>query len=319
MKKVLITNTVPSDLLEPLTDLATIIQGPDNGRLMPREEVLSLAPELDAIINQAELRVDEELLQISTRLQIVANVAIGYNNLDVDAMTQHNVWATNVPNAFTDSTADCTMALILGLARNIHNADRYTRSGKWQSDGFQPGVWDGILLSNKTLGIVGYGNIGKAVAKRASAFGMKIIFNNRTDIRDENYRELDDLMREADFVSLHTPLTTETHHLIDKTRLRLMKPSAILINMARGPVVDEKALVEVLQSGQLRGAALDVFEEEPHLHSALLDMPNVLLTPHIGGGTNESRSQARRLCVDNVAAVLSGSPPLTPVNQLKGN
>lgn len=316
MKKVLITNTVPSDLLTPLNGLATIIQGPDNGHLMSREEVLSLAPELDAIINQAELRVDEELLQIASRLQIVANVAIGYNNLDVDAMTQHNVWATNVPNAFTNSTADCTMALILGLARNIHNADRYTRSGKWQDDGFQPGVWDGILLSDKTLGIVGYGNIGKAVAKRASAFSMKIIFNNRSDIHDKNYRELDDLLREADFVSLHTPLLPETHHLINETRLRLMKPSAILINMARGPVVDEQALVDVLQSGHLRGAALDVFEEEPLVHPDLVDMPNVLLTPHIGGGTNESRIQARRLCIENVATVLQGLPPLTPVNQL---
>ena len=319
MKTVLITNTVPSDLLQPLTGLVHIIQGPDNGPLMSREEVLSLAPQLDAIINQAELRVDEELLQTAPRLQIVANVAIGYNNLDVDAMTQHNVWATNVPNAFTDSTADCTLALILGLARNVHNADRYTRSSQWIQDGFQPGVWDGILLSGKTLGIVGYGNIGKAVAKRASAFGMKIIFNNRTDTQDENYRELDDLLREADFVSLHTPLIPETHHLIDRTRLRLMKPSAILINMARGPVVDENELVEVLKSGHLRGAALDVFEEEPRVHPALLDMPNVLLTPHIGGGTNESRSQARRLCIENVAAVLSGSPPLTPVNQIKGN
>jgi glyoxylate reductase len=318
MKKVLITNTVPSDLLKPLNGLAKIIQGPDNGHLMSREEVLSLAPELNAIINQAELRVDDELLQIAPHLQIVANVAIGYNNLDVDAMTEHNVWATNVPNAFTDSTADCTMALILGLARNIHNTDRYTRSGQWQSDGFQPGVWDGILLSNKTLGIVGYGNIGKAVAKRASAFGMKIIFNNRTDIDDENYRELDELLREADFISLHTPLTPETHHLVNESRLRIMKSEAILINMARGPVVDEQALVDALRSGRLYGAALDVFEEEPRVHPALLDMPNVLLTPHIGGGTNESRSQARQLCIDNVAAVLRGASPLTPINNLKG-
>lgn len=316
--KVLITNTVPPHILESLTGIAEVIQGPKGGKLMSRNDVMALAPTLDAIINQAELRVDDELLNLSPKLKIVANVAMGFNNLDLNAMTNHGVWATNVPHAFTESTADCTLGLILGLARRLHIADRYVRTNTWHIDGFQPGVWDGMLLSGKTLGIVGYGRIGKAVEIRAKAFGMNVIFNNRSDQNHSNYRPLDVLLQESDIVSLHTPLTPDTRHLISKKQLKCMKQGALLINMARGPVVDEDALVEVLQSGHLNGAALDVFEDEPNVHPSLVTMGNVLLTPHIGGGTNESREQARQLCVDNVVAVLNGLAPLTPVNKLKG-
>jgi glyoxylate reductase len=318
MKKVLITNTVPVDVLVPLHGIANIIQGPDNGPLMSRDVVISIIPDLDAIISQGELSVDEELLTYATKLKIVANVAMGFNNFDLNAMTRHGVWATNVPDAFTDSTADCTMGLILGLVRHLHIADRYVRTDQWKDDGFQPGVWDGMLLSGKTLGIVGYGQIGRAVAKRAEAFGMTIIFNNRRDVEDPKYRQLDDLLQESDIVSLHTPLTPETHHLMNGRLLHLMKSGGLLINMARGAVVDEQALVDILHAGHIRGAALDVFEKEPGVHPALLEMDKVLLAPHIGGGTKESREQARRLCVENVAAVLKGLPPLTPVNKLEG-
>ncbi len=312
--KVLITNTIAADLLTPLEGVAEVILGPDDGELMPHDEVLALLPDLDAIINQAELQVDEALLRQGPKLKIVANVAMGTNNFNLEAMTRFGVWATNVPDAFTDSTADCTMGLLLGLARSLHNADRYTRSGDWQRDGFRPGVWDGTLLSGKTLEIIGYGRIGKAVAQRARAFGMQVIFNNRSDTEDEAYRPIDVLLQEADVVSLHTPLTDETRHLLDARRLSLMNPGALLINMARGPVIDEQALVQALQDGRIKGAALDVFEAEPRVHPALLEMPNVFLTPHIGGGTVESRTQARRLCVENVAAVLQGGRPFTPVN-----
>ncbi len=314
--KVLITNTIPPHILESLNEIAEVIQGPTGGKLMSRDDVLALAPTLDAIINQAELRVDDELLRLAPNLKIVANVAMGFNNLDLNAMTNYGVWATNVPHAFTESTADCTLGLILGLARRLHIADRYVRTNTWHIDGFQPGVWDGMLLSGKTLGIVGYGRIGKAVEIRAKAFGMNVIFNNRSDQNHSNYRPLADLLQESDIVTLHTPLTPDTRHLIGTQELNCMKQGALLINMARGPVVDEVALVEALQSGHLKGAALDVFEDEPKVRSALLTMDNVLLTPHIGGGTNESREQARQLCVDNVVAVLKGLAPLTPVNKL---
>lgn len=281
---------------------------------MSRETVLQHAPTLHGIINQAELTVDAELLNAAPRLKVVANVAIGVNNLDLKLMEQRGVWATNVPDAFVASTADCTMALMLNLLRGIKSADQYVRSGRWPNDGFQPGVWDGVLLAGKTLGIIGYGRIGKAVARRAKAFDMRVIYHSSTTLLDAKFRTLDDLLTEADVVALHTPLTASTYHLIDAEKLAQMKPNAFLINMARGPVVHEQALVDALRDGKIAGAALDVFEFEPEAHPALLQMPNVCLTPHIGGGTRESRMAARHLCAENVAAALQGERPVSPVN-----
>ena len=315
MYRVLITNAAPAEALEPLAGIAEIIQGPAGGKLMSRDEVLRLAPALHGIINQAELQVDEALLDAAPQLKIVANVAIGVDNLDLHLMARRGVWATNVPDAFVASTADCTLALILSLLRKINVADRYVRSGRWLDDGFQPGVWDGALLAGKILGIIGYGRIGKAVAQRARAFDMRVIYHSRVASANEGYRTLDDLLIEADVVSLHTPLTASTAHLIDGARLAQMKPGAFLINMARGAVVHEQALVDALREGKIAGAALDVFEFEPEVHPALLQMSNVCLTPHIGGGTRESRQAARRLCAENIAAVLLGKQPATPVNQ----
>ena len=286
---------------------------------MSRETVLRYAPKLHGIINQAELTVDEALLDAAPELKIVANVAIGVNNLDLDQMEQRGVWATNVPDAFVASTADCTFALILNLLRRINAADRYVRSGQWLNDGFQPGIWDGVLLAGKTLGIIGYGRIGKAVAQRARAFDMRVIYHTRTRSDDDAYRTLDDLLAEADVITLHTPLTARTHHLIDARRLAQMKASACLINMSRGAVVHAQALVDSLLKGKIAGAALDVFEFEPKVHPALLQMSNVCLTPHIGGGTRESRRAARRLCAENIAAVLQGKRPITPVNNPLNN
>lgn len=314
MPKVLITNAVPADALEPLAGVAEVIQGPAGGRLMSREGVLRHAPKLHGIINQAELRVDEAMLDAAPQLKIVANVAIGVDNLDLELMNRRGVWATNVPNAFVASTADCALAHLLNLLRRINAADRYVRSGQWLSDGFQPGIWDGALLAGKTLGIIGYGRIGKAVARRARAFDMRVIYHNRTASADEAHRPLDHLLAEADVVSIHTPLTTSTRHLINAARLAQMKRGAFLINMSRGAVVHEAALVEALRDGKIAGAALDVFEFEPEVHAQLLRMPNVCLSPHIGGGTRESRFAARRLCAENIAAVLLGKAPVTPVN-----
>lgn len=313
MPKVLVTNTVPDDVLEPLRGLAEVILGPDGGFTTPRSEVLRMAPELDAIINQGELRVDAELLDHAPRLKIVANVAAGYNNMDTDLMAARGVWATNTPDAFYEATADVTLAMILAVARFLVKGDRYVRAGQWKKIEF--GQWDGVLLRDKTLGIVGYGRTGQAVAQRARAFGMKILYYRRQVTDDPEFRPLDALLAESDFVSLHVPLVPETHHLINAARLALMKPGAYLINMARGPVVDEAALVHALRSGALAGAGLDVFEHEPEVHPALLTMDQVVLAPHIGGGTVESRREARRLCAENVAAVLRGQHPLTPVNE----
>lgn len=312
--KVLITNWVPDDHLEPLLGLAEILKGPQGGPMCSREEVLALAPELDAIINQHELTVDRELLAAAPKLKIVANVAIGYNNIDIAALDEAGVWGSNCPGVFAESAADHTMALLLAVARRVTQADAYCRSGQWAKDGFQPGPWDGILLSEKTIGIVGFGQIGREVAKRAEAFGMAVLFHNASATGDFRQRTLDELLRCSHVVSLHVPLTTETRHLIDERALALMPRGSILLNLSRGPVVDENAMASALSSGHLLGAGMDVAEHEPNLHPTLVSHPRVTFSPHVGGGTIESRRAARLLCARNVASVLRGEPPLTPIN-----
>ncbi|MCX6970331.1 MAG: D-glycerate dehydrogenase [Verrucomicrobia bacterium] len=297
--------------------LAEIIKGPSGGPMCSREEVLALAPELSAIINQHELAVDRELLAAAPKLRIVANVAIGYNNLDIAALDEAGVWGANCPGVFAESAADHTLALLLAVARRVTDADAYVRSGQWAKDGFQPGPWDGMLLGGKTIGIVGFGQIGRAVAKRAEAFGMRIIFHDATGHDDPRYRSLETLLAEADVVSLHVPLLPETHHLFNAQTIALMKRGAIILNLARGPVVDENALAAALASGHLGGAGMDVAENEPQIHPGLLAQKNVVFSPHIGGGTVESRKQARLTCARNVAEVLHGRPPINPVNRLR--
>ena len=315
MPKVLITNHVPDDHIDPLIGLAQIIKGPAGGAMCTRSEVLSLAPELVGIINQHELAVDRELLAAAPSLRIVANVAMGHNNMDLTALNEFGVWGSNVPDAFSEPTADHTIALLLALARRIPAADAYVRSGRWAEDGFQPGPWDGMLLGGKTIGIVGFGQIGRAVARRAEAFGMQVIFNSNRGQDDPRFRSLDALLSQADVVSLHVPLSPTTRHLMNPSRFARMKPGSVLLNMARGPVVDEEALYMALDKGRLKGAGMDVAENEPRIHPGLLARDNVVFTPHIGGGTVESRKQARLTCAANVAQVLQGRPPIHPVNR----
>lgn len=316
---VLITNTVPPETLTPFAGIARVVMGPSDGALMPRAEVLRLAPKLVAIINQAELRVDQELLDRAPNLRIVANIAIGVDNLDLERMRQRGVYATNIPHAFVDSTADFTLGMLLTLVRRIIEADRYVRAGTWSD--FRPGVWDGALLRGKTLGLVGYGAIGQAVAHRAEAFGLRVLHYRRTRDTFPNYVPLRQLLQESDFVSLHVPFNAESDRLINAERLQWMKRGAYLINVSRGRVVDEQALVVALQSGHLAGAALDVFESEPHVHPSLPTLANVVLSPHIAGGTRESRHDARLYSAENVARVLSGqrprnvrNDPVSPIN-----
>lgn len=309
---VLITNAVPADVLAPLAGIARVVQGPSGGDLMSRAEVLRLAPGLAGIVNQTELKVDAELLERAPNLKVVANVAIGVNNLDLPLMQRHGVYATNVPHAFVESTADYTLGALLALVRRIPESEVYVRAGRWRS--FQPGVWDGTLLDGKTLGLVGYGAIGQAVARRARGFGLRILFHQRTPLDHPEYRTLDRLLQESDVVSLHLPLNADSDRLVTAARLAQMKRGAFFVNASRGRIVDESALVAALQSGQLAGAALDVFENEPAVHPALPTLRNVVLTPHIGGGTRESRYRARLHCVSDVARVLSGQRPLNALN-----
>lgn len=313
MKRVLITNEVPSDVFAPLVGMAEVIFGPGNGDLMPRKEVLQMGATLDGIINQGELRADAELLDHCPRLRIVANIATGTENLDGALLSRRGVWATNTPGVYCQATADLTLAFLLCLARRVLPADAFVRSGNW--DQFQPGVWDGDLLEGRTLGIIGFGGIGQAVARRARAFGMNVIYHRRSPSNDPDYRSLDALLPEADYVSLHVPLTPETRGLMNRTRFGQMKRGAYFLNMARGKTMIEADLVEALACGHLAGAALDVFEDEPKVHPELRSMPNVVLAPHIGGGTHQTRRTARRLAVENVARVFRGEPPVNPINQ----
>lgn len=313
LKRVLITNEVGPDVLGSLHGVAEVVLGPGGGDLMPRADVLRLGPTLDGIVNQAELRVDAELLDHCPRLRVVANVAAGVENLDRALMAQRGVWATHVPDAFAEATADLTLGFILALARSMLVADRFVRSGAWTK--FEPGRWDGDLLAGRTLGIVGYGRTGQAVAHRARAFGLEVKWHRRALTGESGQCPLDELLGTSDYVSLHVPLTEETRGLMNRGRFRQMKAGAYFLNLARGRTMVEADLIEALESGHLAGAALDVFEHEPAVNPRLLTLSNVLLTPHMGGGTRQSRKAARSLAVENVACVLRGERPLTPVNR----
>jgi glyoxylate reductase len=315
--KVLITAVAPPDHLAPLEGIAEVIMGPSDGALLSRAALLERAGGFDAILNHGEVTVDEALLAAATRLRIVANMAVGYNNLNLEAMARHGVWATNAPDAFVEATADATLGLLLAVARRICEGHTYIHSGQWAKDGFRPARWDGIRLQNKVLGIVGYGRIGHAVARRAEAFGMKILVHGRSCRNEPNFCALDEILARADVVSLHVPLTPDTRHLLNAGNLFRMKPGAILLNMARGPVVEETALVRALVEGHLGGAGLDVQEFEPQVPAALLGRTNVVLTPHVGGCSVEGRRESRLQCARDVAAVLSGREPERALNRPK--
>jgi glyoxylate reductase len=305
--RVLISRTYPADLVASLQTSAEVIQPEDETHGFDSDDVRHYAPELTAIINQGEIPIDAALLETTPGLRIVANASIGVNNLELPAARERGIWCTNTPTAFADATADCTIGLLLMLARRLGEGERFVRAGRWRQ--FTPGRWDGMLLRGHTLGLVGYGNIGRAVARRAEAFGLTALHHTRRQTGLPGWRSLDELLASCDFVSLHVPLTAETRHLINAARLAQMKRGAFLLNLARGPVVDEPALIAALRSGQLAGAALDVFEDEPNVPAELCAMENVVLTPHIGGGSREGRRLAQELCVENVLRVLRGDVP----------
>lgn len=315
--RILVTAVVPPAHLASLAGVGEVIIGGVGESLMPRDQMLAAAADVDAIINHGEVRVDTELLDKAPRLRIVANAAIGYDNLDGPLMASRRVWGTNAPDAFTDATADATFGLMLAAVRKIALGDRYVRAGKWT--GVRLDAWEGTLLRGRTLGLVGYGKIGQAVALRARAFGMRVIYHRASPSTspEPDRRDLDTLLAQSDIISLHVPLTAQTKHLINAARLAKVKPGAVLVNMARGKVVDEEAMVQALLSGRLGGAGLDVFEHEPKVHPTLLTLDQVVLAPHLGGATGDSRLAARTLCCQNVAAVLRGERPLTPINEVK--
>lgn len=315
MARVAVTSPLPGPALERLARQheVTLRSGPP----LAGEELALFANDADALICLLADRVSAEVFATAARLKVVAVYAVGVNNVDLGAAFRAGVWVTNTPDVLTDATADLTMALLLAVTRRVVEGDRYVREGRFT--GWAPDLLLGSGLQGKLLGIVGFGRIGQAVARRAQAFGMNIAYYSRREhpeasIPDVSYvPNLDELLSRADVVSLHCPLTPETRHLLHRQRLFGMKRGAFLINAARGEVVDEAALVEALASGHLAGAGLDVYEREPQVHPGLLALPNVVLLPHLGSATRETREAMADLVVANVLAVLSGKPPVTPV------
>ncbi len=277
-----------------------------------KQEILAGVRDAQAVICTLNERFDRDLLAAAPSLRVIANYAVGYNNIDMEAAKARGVIVTNTPDVLTNATADITWALILAVARRIVEGDHLVRQDRWT--GWSPTQLLGVDLTGKSLGIIGMGRIGQAVARRARGFEMNVLYWSRSEhpLPSGNPAwqrvSFDDLLRRSDFLSLHVPLTQETTHLINAAALRLMKPTAFLVNAARGPVVDEAALVKALKEHRLAGAGFDVYENEPELHPGLRELSQVVLLPHLGSATTETRIKMGMMCVENVLAVLEGKP-----------
>jgi glyoxylate reductase len=309
--RVLVTRRIPSSALTRLEAVCDVDLH-DRGDL-PHDELLKRITEKQGLVSVVTDTIDRAVLEAGTDLKVISTIAVGYNNIDVVAARERGIIVTNTPDVLTESTADLTWSLILGITRRIVEGDRLVRRGQWK--GFTLDFMLGRDLRGKQLGIVGLGRIGKAVAARAPAFGMRLAYTGRSaqaDV-DGEFMLLDRLLSTSDIVSLHCPLTPETTHLINQATLMRMKRSAYLISAARGPIVDEAALVWALENRIIAGAALDVYEREPEIQKGLLSLENVVLSPHLGSSAIETRTTMIQLAVQNVVAVLSGEPSLTPI------
>ncbi|SDG76890.1 glyoxylate reductase [Klenkia brasiliensis] len=310
-----LSRRLPDAAVAVLTAVADVHR-PEVDRPLGAEELRTAVAGADALVCLLLDRVDDALLDAAgPQLKVVANIAVGYDNVDVEACRRRGVRVTNTPGVLTDATADLTLALLLGITRRVGEGDRLLRAGR--SWGWDLDFMLGTGLRGARLGLVGYGAIGQAVARRAAAFGMHVAYAARhpaaADAPPAERLPLADLLASSDVVSLHCPLTPGTRHLVDAAALRSMRPTAFLVNTARGPVVDEAALVAALEAGEIRGAALDVFEDEPALHPGLVGRDDVLLTPHLGSATVQTREAMAVLAARNAAAVLTGQEPPTPV------
>jgi len=311
---ILVTRKLPSSVLAKLRAAGSVDVYAD-GSTMPSGVLRQRIAGTDALVCVSTDRIDAPTIDAATRLTVIANVAVGYDNIDVAHARARGIVVTNTPDVLTESVADFTWALILAITRRLAEGERLVRRGEWK--GWALDLLLGTELRGKQLGLVGVGRIGRAVAARATAFGMKVAYTSRSEIGlpGAESMSLDRLLLTSDIVSLHVPLTPETRHLIDRRAFTRMKRSAYLINTARGPVVDEEALAWALQHHLLAGAALDVYEREPEVHRDLLGLENVLLVPHLASGTTETRTAMADLAVENVLAVLAGRPPITPVGR----
>ncbi len=316
--KVLVTRRIPDSGLKILTETCDldIFEGEAP---ISRDVLFKRIKGKDGLLCLLSDKIDKEIVAAGGRsLKVISNYAVGYNNIDVEEATKSGVLVTNTPGVLTDATADLTWALLLACARRIPKSDSLVRDGRFV--GWSPTLLLGREVYGKTLGIIGMGEIGAAVARRAKGFGMKTIYHNRKrDPEAEKelgamYVSVDDLLRNSDYVSLHVPLTPETRHLIGEREFAMMKPTAILLNASRGEVIDEKALIKALKEGRIDSAGLDVYEKEPRLSPGLAELDNVVLTPHTGSATYESRDRMAVMAAENLVAGLRGERPPNLVN-----
>ncbi len=314
---VVVTRAVPREALELLAAHATVdANGADVG--YTPEELISHARNADAMVSLLTDRIDDSILAQCPKLKVVANVAVGYDNIDVAAAARRGVTVTNTPGVLTDATADFAWALLLAVARNVVPADRYVRDGRFRE--WMMMEFHGAELAGRTLGIAGFGRIGAAVARRGRGFGMHVIYTNPRRVAQAleeetgaHFVDKETLLTSSDVLSLHVPLTPATRHYLSDAEFALMKQSAYVINTARGPVIDEAALARALTSGAIRGAGIDVFEREPAVDRALLAAPNTVFAPHIASATTETRTKMALMAAENVIAVLAGRTPVNPV------
>jgi len=318
--RVYVSRPIPEPGLEVLRKASCDVEVKPTDELVLKEELLEKVKGKDALLCLLTEKIDKDIIEAGNKLKIIANYAVGYDNVDVETATKSGIWVSNTPGVLTDTTADMAWALMFSVARRIVEADKFTRAGKFK--GWSATMLLGGDVYGKTLGIVGVGRIGAAVAKRAVGFDMRILY---TDVRPnaELEREtgakrvdMDTLLKESDFVSVHVPLMPETRHLISTRSLKMMKPTAYLINTSRGPVINEEALAEALRNKVIAGAGLDVYEKEPEIHPGLMGLDNVVLAPHIASGTIETRGKMATMAAENVVAALSGKTPPNAVNRI---
>jgi len=315
--KVYVTRKIPEAGIKKLEEKGYEVDINPKDKVLSKKELVSAlgAKSYDAVLCLLTDTIDDEVFKAAPKAKIFANYAVGFNNIDVKAAEENGKLVSNTPGVLTETVAEYAFTLILSIAHRVAEADKFTKAGKY--DGWSPTLLLGTDVFGKTLGIVGLGRIGSRVAFHAhKGFGMKVLYydvNRNMDFEKEfgaEYRDsVDDVMKEADFVSIHVPLLDSTKHLINKERLEMMKECAYLINTSRGPVVDEKALVEHLKEKKIKGAALDVFEEEPKLAKGLAKLDNVIIAPHIASGTEETRSKMSEMAADNIIAALEGQTP----------
>ena len=322
LKKIYITRKLPGEIVDKLSSQFHVKMWSEENVPVPRDVLLKEIEEVDGLICLLTEKIDEEVLSKAKQLKVISNIAVGYNNIDIQTATEKGIIVTNTPGVLTETTADLTFALLMAAARRVVEGSDYLRSGEW-------GAWSLMQMTGQdiygaTLGIIGLGRIGEALVKRAHGFDMNVLYHNRTRKMETeeqlgiHYREMEDLLQQSDFVCLLLPYSPEVHHLIGKEELSLMKKDAILINTARGGIVDEEALYHSLKNGEIWGAGLDVFEKEPvSLDHPLLSLPNVVNLPHIGSASVKTRMKMAHLASDNMLSVLTGGEALTPVNTKK--